>query len=82
MTHLMRINIGIFELNVKKISTLTFVTLVVNDGGPSNSGVDWKSLTIPASLPLTTDYFPSLTSLVNEYLVNEYDLTPGTRPTS
>ena len=40
------------------------------------SGVDWKSLTIPASLPITTDYFPDPVSLVNEYVVNEYDLVP------
>ena len=45
--------------------------------GPSNLGVDWKSLTIPASLPLTTDYFPNDTALDNDYLVNEYDLMPG-----
>ena len=39
-------------------------------------GVDWKSLTIPASLPITTDYFPDPVSLVNDYVVNEYDLIP------
>ena len=44
---------------------------------PQTTGVDWKSLTIPASLPITTDYFPKKRSLVNDYLVNEYDLTPG-----
>ena len=38
--------------------------------------MDWKSLTIPASLPITTDYFPDPVSLVNEYVVNEYDLVP------
>ena len=47
------------------------------ESAPSNLGVDWKSLTIPASLPLTTDYFPSDISLMNDYLVNEYDLMPG-----
>ncbi len=46
---------------------------------PPTTGVDWKSLTIPASLPVTTDYFPKKKSLVNDYLVNEYDLTPGKR---
>lgn len=40
------------------------------------TGVDWKSLTIPASLPITTDYFPDPKSLVTDYVVNEYDLTP------
>ncbi len=47
---------------------------------PQTTGVDWKSLTIPASLPITTDYFPKKKSLVNDYLVNEYDLTPGENP--
>jgi hypothetical protein len=27
------------------------------------TGVDWKSLTIPACLPITTDYFPDERSL-------------------
>ncbi len=40
------------------------------------TGVDWKSLTIPASLPITTDYFPDPLSLVNDYVVNEYELVP------
>jgi len=47
------------------------------ENSPQNSGVDWKSLTIPASLPLTTDYFPSKASLINDFSVNEYELTPG-----
>ena len=37
---------------------------------PQTTGVDWKSLTIPASLPITTDYFPKKRSLVNDYLVS------------
>ncbi len=40
------------------------------------TGVDWKSLTIPASLPLTTDYFPSDASLIKDYVVNFYELNP------
>ena len=40
------------------------------------SGVDWKSLTIPASLPITTDYFPDPVSLVKDYFVNEYEIVP------
>lgn len=39
-------------------------------------GVDWKSLTIPACLPITTDYFPDERSLQNDYLVSIYDLLP------
>ena len=38
--------------------------------------VDWKSLTIPASLPITTDYFPGLSVLQKEYGQNEYVLRP------
>lgn len=40
------------------------------------TGVDWKSLTIPACLPLTTDYFPDERSLVSDYLVSDYSLLP------
>lgn len=40
------------------------------------SGVDWKSLTIPACLPITTDYFPDKRSLQNDYLVSDYNLLP------
>lgn len=40
------------------------------------SGVDWKSLTIPACLPITTDYFPDKRSLHNDYVVSDYTLLP------
>ena len=40
------------------------------------TGVDWKSLTIPATLPITTDYLPDERSLACDYLVNEYELLP------
>ncbi|RXG51242.1 DEP domain-containing protein 5 [Armadillidium vulgare] len=33
------------------------------------TGVDWKSLTLPACLPLTTDYFPDKQSLQYDYEV-------------
>ncbi|MGH0168445.1 UNVERIFIED_CONTAM: hypothetical protein FKN15_054606, partial [Acipenser sinensis] len=39
-------------------------------------GVDWKSLTTPACLPLTTDYFPDRQSLQNDYTQGCYDLLP------
>lgn len=42
----------------------------------SIGGVDWKSLTIPASLPITTDYFPGLKSLEDDFLFAEYFLKP------
>jgi hypothetical protein len=38
--------------------------------------VDWKSVTIPACLPLTTDYFPDERSLHVDYLVSDYNLLP------
>ena len=40
------------------------------------SGVDWKSLTIPACLPITTDYFPDKRSLNNDYVLSIYTLLP------
>lgn len=39
-------------------------------------GVDWKSLTIPACLPIITDYFPDKRSLQNDYVVSDYNLLP------
>ncbi|XP_055373672.1 GATOR complex protein Iml1 isoform X2 [Condylostylus longicornis] len=39
-------------------------------------GVDWKSLTIPACLPITTDYFPDKRSLDNDYVISDYTLLP------
>ncbi|VDM34875.1 unnamed protein product [Hydatigera taeniaeformis] len=36
-------------------------------------GIDWKALTTPALLPLTTDYFPEASSLLGEeYMIHEY----------
>ena len=40
------------------------------------TGVDWKSLTVPACLPITTDYFPDERSLQVDYLVSDYSLLP------
>uniref|UniRef100_A0A1Y1KCF9 DEP domain-containing protein n=3 Tax=Photinus pyralis TaxID=7054 RepID=A0A1Y1KCF9_PHOPY len=39
-------------------------------------GVDWKSLTIPACLPITTDYFPDKRALQIDYVVSLYNLLP------
>ncbi|KAG9342542.1 hypothetical protein JZ751_015921 [Albula glossodonta] len=47
-----------------------------NDG--NEMGVDWKSLTTPACLPLTTDYFPDRQTLQNDYTEGCYDLLPHT----
>ena len=38
--------------------------------------MDWKSLTTPACLPLTTDYFPDRQGLQNDYTEGCYDLLP------
>lgn len=35
-------------------------------------GTDWKSLTLPASLPITTDYFPDGHTLQSEYAEAEH----------
>ncbi|CAH0554753.1 unnamed protein product [Brassicogethes aeneus] len=40
------------------------------------TGVDWKSLTIPACLPITTDYFPDKRALHLDYVVSLYSLLP------
>ena len=39
-------------------------------------GMDWKSMTSPASLPITTDYFPDKHSLQTDYVTAEYSLLP------
>lgn len=39
-------------------------------------GVDWKSLSIPACLPITTDYFPDKRALNNDYVLSIYTLLP------
>lgn len=38
--------------------------------------MDWKSLTIPACLPITTDYFPDKRALNIDYVVYLYSLLP------
>lgn len=38
--------------------------------------MDWKSLTIPACLPITTDYFPDKRALQIDYVVSLYSLLP------
>ncbi|KAK9890698.1 hypothetical protein WA026_012049 [Henosepilachna vigintioctopunctata] len=39
-------------------------------------GVDWKSLTIPACLPITTDYIPDEKALNIDYVISLYSLVP------
>ena len=38
--------------------------------------MDWKSLTTPACLPITTDYFPDERSLQKDYFLFEYSILP------
>jgi hypothetical protein len=38
------------------------------------TGIDWKSLTIPASLPTTFDVVPTEEDLKREYTQNSYEL--------
>ena len=40
------------------------------------TGVDWKSLVVPACLPITTDFFPDKRSLTNDYVMTSYSLLP------
>ncbi|CAN7986898.1 unnamed protein product [Ixodes hexagonus] len=45
------------------------------------TGVDWKSLVIPACLPVTTDFFPDKHSLQYDYVMSEYGLLSEERST-
>ena len=40
------------------------------------TGVDWRSITWPACLPITTDYFPDRRTFENDYVVNQYVIIP------
>ncbi|KAI0221662.1 GATOR complex protein DEPDC5 [Lamellibrachia satsuma] len=40
------------------------------------TGMDWPSMTLPASLPLTTDYFPDKRSIQLDYVISEYSVVP------
>jgi len=40
------------------------------------TGVDWKSITYPACLPITTDYLPDQRTLDTEYFISDYNLSP------
>uniref|UniRef100_A0A8C3T734 GATOR1 complex protein DEPDC5 n=1 Tax=Chelydra serpentina TaxID=8475 RepID=A0A8C3T734_CHESE len=60
----------------KVLAVLTLSAPPVVPGFCCTVGVDWKSLTTPACLPLTTDYFPDRQSLQNDYTEGCYDLLP------
>lgn len=40
------------------------------------TGVDWKSLVMPACLPITTDFMPDINALKNDFFHYTYDLIP------
>lgn len=40
------------------------------------TGVDWRSMSRPANLPITTDFFPDKMSLHRDYLISDYTLLP------
>lgn len=40
------------------------------------TGVDWKSLVMPACLPITTDFLPDKRTLQQDYVTYGYDLLP------
>lgn len=46
------------------------------DSHPHIAGMDWKSMTVPASLPLTTDFYPNDYSLNHDYSIGAYTLLP------
>ena len=76
---------GIIERRISDVSgrVVEDFTLV------QRTGVDWKSLTEPASLPITNDFFPSESKLEQDYYqspselivssYDEYDATTGSR---
>ncbi|XP_066303261.1 GATOR1 complex protein DEPDC5-like isoform X6 [Branchiostoma lanceolatum] len=57
---------------LRRVDSAGSVSSVINTY--EMSGVDWKSLTTPACLPITTDYFPEKHSLEYDYLESNYDL--------
>ena len=38
------------------------------------TGVDWKSLSIPACLPMTTDYFPDQKTFEDDFCLYNYNV--------
>ena len=62
------------DLAIKSRQQVAFAKKALGTGKPvedfasvRRTGVDWKSLTEPACLPITTDYFPPKQKLVNDY---------------
>ncbi|KAG8146442.1 putative DEP domain-containing protein, partial [Naja naja] len=66
----------LLALRTQHETVLTLSAPPIVPGFCCTVGVDWKSLTTPACLPLTTDYFPDRQSLRNDYTEGCYDLLP------
>uniref|UniRef100_A0A8C4GD83 DEP domain-containing protein n=1 Tax=Dicentrarchus labrax TaxID=13489 RepID=A0A8C4GD83_DICLA len=67
---------SLFQLSNEDIDTLLLSAPPTVPSFCCTVGVDWKSLTTPACLPLTTDYFPDRQALQNDYTEGCYDLLP------
>ncbi|GAB6030056.1 hypothetical protein CHUAL_005739 [Chamberlinius hualienensis] len=65
------------ENSTDKYTTLLWGATGEQDWTPSlTTGVDWKSCTVPACLPITTDYFPDKRSIHHDFVVTDYELIP------
>ncbi|BES97244.1 Protein of unknown function (DUF3608) [Nesidiocoris tenuis] len=64
------------QMSNKKSALLWGVTGEQEWTSALTTGVDWKSLTIPACLPITTDYFPDDVCLRTDYVFSDYNLLP------
>ncbi len=72
-------NIKIF-LEEKKEAIIWGPTGVEPWSASMITGIDWKSLTIPASLPTTFDVVPSAEELQRDYTHNSYTLIHSIPP--
>ncbi|XP_065209009.1 GATOR complex protein Iml1 isoform X2 [Planococcus citri] len=68
---------GSVLLPMKKTQTLLWGVTGEQEWTPAlTTGVDWKSLIVPACLPITTDFFPDEVSLKTDYVFSDYNLLP------
>jgi hypothetical protein len=66
--------ISLFLIEEKKEAIIWGPTGVEPWSASMITGIDWKSLTIPASLPTTFDVVPPEDELKNDYTDNSYVL--------
>ena len=71
-----------FLYSTDNLTAVQWCVTVTARTWPCVVGVDWKSLIMPASLPITTDYFPEPLSLNNDYMLSEYQLIPESENSS